>query len=312
MEYPPSYCDGQLYVNTFKGRTAALDARTGKVIWSRTDSGAEALDTCHRRSAPDRLVEERCRHSPRPVEWADALAAANERQGRVLARRHREHRRTSERPTAGSSPWIRGTGTYGGRTTPAGASTRAHPSSETASASRRMRARCSASTAATARSSGASTSSEISSATTASTRVRQPTASASSLFPGRGRSLPSPRRTGAACGREASVHRLHDAGCGGRPGVRRRLRRCAARLQRPVGPAALAALRARANPRCSRRRRQPRLLLDARDAHVCSSRHRRARSSGRSAWASTRPASPPTQHYYFSLNGILTAFRGQE
>ena len=33
MEYPPSYCDGVLYVNTFKGDTWAIDSETGKVIW---------------------------------------------------------------------------------------------------------------------------------------------------------------------------------------------------------------------------------------------------------------------------------------
>ncbi len=33
VEYPPSYCDGVLYVNTFKGDTWAIDAATGKVRW---------------------------------------------------------------------------------------------------------------------------------------------------------------------------------------------------------------------------------------------------------------------------------------
>jgi outer membrane protein assembly factor BamB len=35
IEYPPSYCNGTLYVNTFGGRTFAIDALSGKVIWSR-------------------------------------------------------------------------------------------------------------------------------------------------------------------------------------------------------------------------------------------------------------------------------------
>lgn len=35
IEYPPSYCDGMLYVNTFAGRTVALNARNGHTIWSR-------------------------------------------------------------------------------------------------------------------------------------------------------------------------------------------------------------------------------------------------------------------------------------
>ena len=39
VEYPPSYCDGTLYVNTFKGRTYAIDARTGNVIWVRQGKG---------------------------------------------------------------------------------------------------------------------------------------------------------------------------------------------------------------------------------------------------------------------------------
>ena len=35
VEYPPSYCDGVLYVNTFKGDTWAIEAETGKVVWRR-------------------------------------------------------------------------------------------------------------------------------------------------------------------------------------------------------------------------------------------------------------------------------------
>jgi outer membrane protein assembly factor BamB len=33
IEYPPSYCDGVLYVNTFRGDTWAVEAATGKVLW---------------------------------------------------------------------------------------------------------------------------------------------------------------------------------------------------------------------------------------------------------------------------------------
>jgi outer membrane protein assembly factor BamB len=39
MEYPPSFCDGTLYVNTYGGRTVAVDAATGRFIWSRQDRG---------------------------------------------------------------------------------------------------------------------------------------------------------------------------------------------------------------------------------------------------------------------------------
>ena len=39
MEYPPSYCDGVLYVSTFAGETFALDAETGKLKWKRRAGG---------------------------------------------------------------------------------------------------------------------------------------------------------------------------------------------------------------------------------------------------------------------------------
>src|SRR5262249_14793732 len=41
IEYPPSYCQGTLYVNTFRGRTYAIDARTGSILWKRGGSGAK-------------------------------------------------------------------------------------------------------------------------------------------------------------------------------------------------------------------------------------------------------------------------------
>jgi outer membrane protein assembly factor BamB len=47
MEYPPSYCEGVLYVNTFNGMTLAIDASTGKVIWRRqgnTHASTPAID----------------------------------------------------------------------------------------------------------------------------------------------------------------------------------------------------------------------------------------------------------------------------
>jgi outer membrane protein assembly factor BamB len=35
IEYPPSYCSGILYVNTYAGRTVALDSHNGSRIWQR-------------------------------------------------------------------------------------------------------------------------------------------------------------------------------------------------------------------------------------------------------------------------------------
>ncbi|HYY98406.1 MAG TPA: DUF2127 domain-containing protein, partial [Pyrinomonadaceae bacterium] len=34
-EYPPSYCGGILYVNTFAGKTVALNSYNGTVIWQK-------------------------------------------------------------------------------------------------------------------------------------------------------------------------------------------------------------------------------------------------------------------------------------
>ena len=41
VEYPPSYCDGVLYVNTYKGDTWAIKAKTGKVIWRRHNTAVK-------------------------------------------------------------------------------------------------------------------------------------------------------------------------------------------------------------------------------------------------------------------------------
>src|SRR4051812_25916724 len=39
MEYPPSYCNGVLYVNTYKGFTSAINAHNGKLVWRRHIGG---------------------------------------------------------------------------------------------------------------------------------------------------------------------------------------------------------------------------------------------------------------------------------
>ena len=44
IEYPPSYCEGMLYVNTFEGETVALDADTGRIVW-RSNVGTEKPST---------------------------------------------------------------------------------------------------------------------------------------------------------------------------------------------------------------------------------------------------------------------------
>lgn len=42
MEYPPTYCHGRLFVNLERGSTVAVDAATGKVLWSRLAPGPTA------------------------------------------------------------------------------------------------------------------------------------------------------------------------------------------------------------------------------------------------------------------------------
>jgi outer membrane protein assembly factor BamB len=41
IEYPPSYCEGTLYVNSFEGNVFAIDAETGKVRWRRSFGGTK-------------------------------------------------------------------------------------------------------------------------------------------------------------------------------------------------------------------------------------------------------------------------------
>ena len=53
MEYPPTYCNGQLYVNLEHGVTVALNAQTGKIRWRRRAGG---LTVSSPALAGDRLI----------------------------------------------------------------------------------------------------------------------------------------------------------------------------------------------------------------------------------------------------------------
>lgn len=39
IEYPPSYCDGRLFVNTYNGTTFAINAHNGRIFWRRKNAG---------------------------------------------------------------------------------------------------------------------------------------------------------------------------------------------------------------------------------------------------------------------------------
>src|SRR3954451_72335 len=53
MEYQPSYCNGTLYVNTYRGTTYAIDAATGQTIWRRRHGGPKPSTPA---IAGDRLI----------------------------------------------------------------------------------------------------------------------------------------------------------------------------------------------------------------------------------------------------------------
>ena len=144
IEYPPSYCDGVLYVNTFKGDTWAIDAKTGRVVWRRRGNGAKALDPRDRGPAPDRQLDRR--HGDRARADATGTSSGSCAPTRRSSRPRRSStgRPTSEPRTAGCSRSMPRRARSTGPTTPAGASTRARRSSATASASRPTPARSSA------------------------------------------------------------------------------------------------------------------------------------------------------------------------
>ena len=74
IEFPPSYCDGRLYVNTYRGTTYAVDSETGDILWRWRGGGhkpsATAID------GPRLLV----------ASTAGTLTALNRRTGRPIWR----------------------------------------------------------------------------------------------------------------------------------------------------------------------------------------------------------------------------------
>ena len=126
VEYPPSYCDGVLYVNTFEGDTWAIKAKTGKVIWRRRNTATEAVDARDQRRAPDREREGRHGQRPQPAERQARLAAAHAspkvESSPAIVKRRRLLRR---RPTVACSRSMPRPARSAGSTTRAAGSTRA-------------------------------------------------------------------------------------------------------------------------------------------------------------------------------------------
>lgn len=76
IEFPPSYCQGKLYVNTFRGRTFAIDARTGHVLWMVQGPGSEPSTPA---IAGDRLIV---------TSKVGTVTALNRANGKILWRLH--------------------------------------------------------------------------------------------------------------------------------------------------------------------------------------------------------------------------------
>jgi outer membrane protein assembly factor BamB len=102
IEFPPVYCDGELYVNGFTGTTFAVDSETGKIRWTHRVGGnlpsSPAIDgprvlvasqdgtvTALSRESGDQLwqVRRRGRSSRRPS--SSALAYFGSHDGRLFA-----------------------------------------------------------------------------------------------------------------------------------------------------------------------------------------------------------------------------------
>ena len=308
MEYPPTFCDGILYVNTFGGRTAAIDADTGTILWS-WQSGLKASSPAIAGdfvlvSSHDGSVTALGRRSGRPV-WRLETSAKVESSpvaiddtvyfgatdGRLFAVDVETGRVRWAYNTGGrinSSPSI-----WGDRiciTTYAG------------------------SIFCLRRSDGTKL---------WSTYVSRNSFQYESFYASPstdGRRLYTVARTGKVVALDASDGRIvwtqntgaltysTPAIADGRVFVGR-LRRLAARVRRGHGRPAVGALCRRPPPRPRSRRRRPRLLLDARDGDL-----RRSCLDGEVVWhiglGKYAPGIATSERYYFSLNGLLIAFEG--
>ena len=87
IEFPPVYCEGELYVNSFAGTTYALEAETGKIRWQRRVGGT--LPSSPAIDGPRVIVSSQDGHrdGARPSHRTQHLAGANSGQGRVVSRR---------------------------------------------------------------------------------------------------------------------------------------------------------------------------------------------------------------------------------
>ena len=293
IEFPPVYCEGELYVNGFSGHDVRDRRRHREDPVDPTRRRNAPLQSCDRRAAHPRRVAGRHGHCAQPAVRAKALAGAHRRQGRVLAGRRRRARvlRLARRPAV--------RGSVGYRARPLGIPDRRTDQREPCRLRREgvrddvcwllrlPRPRH-----------GRGAMDDVPQARRVPLRellcqpVERRRADLQRRALGQGRRARRLERAHRLDGRRRRA-RLHDA-CGRRrTRVRGRLRRPPARVPRDVGRRALEHLGRRPHPRRARRHRPVRLLLDAREAHVRAARLRRRDRLAPPARASTRRASRP-------------------
>ncbi|HXH82720.1 MAG TPA: PQQ-binding-like beta-propeller repeat protein [Candidatus Tectomicrobia bacterium] len=76
MEFPPVYCAGRLFVNLERGRTVAVDATTGEVLWSRRSTARMASSPAI--SGPNVVV----------TSFDGTVSALRQKDGRLVWRLH--------------------------------------------------------------------------------------------------------------------------------------------------------------------------------------------------------------------------------
>ena len=81
IEYPPSYCEGTLYVNAFEGEVFAIDAQTGKIRWRRDFGGTKPSTPAIDGPAPHRELPGRHGHGTRPRARPAVVARVDVGQG---------------------------------------------------------------------------------------------------------------------------------------------------------------------------------------------------------------------------------------
>ena len=294
IEFPPVYCEGDLYVNTFEGATYALDAETGKVQWRRRVGGT--LPSSPAIDGPRVIV----------ASQSGTVTALDRRKGRVLWQ-------VTTGGKVESSPVVVDGLVYFG----------SHDGRLFAVASKTGNVRWAYSTGGRINASPSVFGGRVCAGNYSgaifcldkdtgqeiwTTYLRRDAFRRESFYASAstdGERLYSVSRSGSVValdGRERRRRldgagrrsRLHDTRCRRRTRLRGRLRRASTRAPRAERLGAVVEVGRRSHPRRAGRHRQARLLLDAGEEDVRASRCPTEGSPGSCRWAATRRASRPS------------------